>query len=310
MSNIRNSKEQLNALLLDVVKASEDGFGIFDQSHVLIFCNHRFSSHFGLSVAEAEGVTFTEILQKSYASGDGIYIENGDVESYFTKLRTDFDDILFKTFELLMIDGSWTRVSRLINPDGFVFLYSTDITTLKNTESQLRLALSDVEKLAATDPLTGISNRRHFFELAEIEFERSRRYGHRLSLLALDIDYFKRINDNYGHHAGDQVLLALTDCCRKLLRSSDIFSRQGGEEFSIMLPETELVDASLLAERIRQAVSELRVSYGDDVISLTTSIGLSELSDNTETLDHLMYQADKALYRAKETGRNRSEIWF
>ncbi|WP_028862878.1 sensor domain-containing diguanylate cyclase [Psychromonas aquimarina] len=310
MLSIRSSKEQLNALLFDVVRESQDGFSIFDQDHMLIFCNDRFAGHFGLSVEQTEGLTFTEILRKSYLSGDGLYIENGDIEGFITKVSMDFEDVSFKAFEHLTVDGSWIRVSRFINSDGFIFLYSTDITNFKNTESQLRLALSDVEKLASTDLLTGISNRRHFFELAEIEFERSRRYEHRLSLLALDIDYFKRINDNYGHRTGDQVLLALTECCRKLLRSSDIFSRQGGEEFLILLPETELVDASLLAERIRQAVSELRVSYGDDVISLTTSIGLSELSDNTETLDQLMNHADKALYRAKEAGRNRSEIWF
>ncbi|WP_051303551.1 GGDEF domain-containing protein [Psychromonas aquimarina] len=310
MPIISSSLEQFNTLLIDMFKASKDGYAIFDPSRVLIFCNHRFSSSFGLSISQAEGLSFSELFSQLYASGGTLKIDSDDIAAFFRKSIEDIEGGGFRSFELHIEDGRWMKISRLINADNYVFLYGTEITKLKNTESELRQALIHVEKLAAADPLTGISNRRNFFELAEIEFERSLRYSLPLSLLALDIDHFKLINDNYGHQAGDQVLTALTVCCQQLLRSSDIFSRLGGEEFSILLPGTELEGAVTIAERILQEVAELSITYGEHVITLTTSIGIAELSDSSENLEQLMNQADEALYKAKEAGRNRIEVFL
>ncbi len=165
MPKITNSPDLFKDLLIDVIKASQDGFAIFDHNYVLIFCNHRFANLFGLKVIEAEGLSFTEIIRKSHASGDGIQIENGDIEEFIRNSMSAHMKIGFRTFESEMVDDRWIKVSRLITQDRYVFVYNTDITDLKNTESELRQALEHVEKLAATDPLTGISNRRHFVEL-------------------------------------------------------------------------------------------------------------------------------------------------
>ncbi len=145
-------------------------------------------------------------------------------------------------------------------------------------------------------------------ELAEVEFDRSKRYGHELSLLALDIDHFKNINDTYGHQAGDKVLESISQCCNELIRNSDIFGRLGGEEFSILLPETDLNSAKQTAQRVLDSVSNLKVNYDNQVIQFTTSIGIAQVTKQCVSLEQLMKESDDALYKAKNAGRNRFEI--
>lgn len=162
-----------------------------------------------------------------------------------------------------------------------------------------------LELQAHTDVLTGLANRRHFFEVAEAELERSRRYETPLSLLMLDIDRFKEVNDAHGHRAGDRVLQQLARTCLEVLRSVDVVGRVGGEEFAILLPETSLEGAVEVAERLREAVALAEVAREEGVpLRITVSIGVAMLA-GTVNLDTLLSQADAALYDAKRTGRNR-----
>jgi diguanylate cyclase (GGDEF)-like protein len=162
-----------------------------------------------------------------------------------------------------------------------------------------------LETQAHTDPLTGLANRRHFFETAEAELSRSRRYQAALSLLMLDIDRFKEVNDAHGHRAGDRVLQKLAQTCREVLRAVDVVGRVGGEEFAILLPETAAEGALEVAERLREAVEGAEVAREEGVpLRVTVSIGVSTASGDAN-LDTLMSQADDALYDAKHRGRNR-----
>jgi diguanylate cyclase (GGDEF)-like protein len=162
------------------------------------------------------------------------------------------------------------------------------------------------QKLALTDPLTGAFNRRTFLELAEKEIARTRRARGSLSLVMIDLDHFKQINDRNGHLAGDEVLKGVVLVVQGCLRKEDLLVRYGGEEFCILLPGVAIDRTALLAERIRDAVEQARFSYSGKTLQLTISIGLSALSpDGGEGIDKLVARADEALYTAKKAGRNR-----
>ena len=173
-----------------------------------------------------------------------------------------------------------------------------------------------IEQLSVTDELTGLLNRRGFFQLGEREFERALRFGRSLSALMLDIDHFKRVNDTHGHAGGDQVLRVLADCFRQNTRAIDIAGRYGGEEFALLLPEILQSETIQIAERLRQSMADLSIPIGSENgdsspvdISITVSIGVAALSQDGQSLTDLMDRADQALYRAKDSGRNRVIGW-
>jgi diguanylate cyclase (GGDEF)-like protein len=215
----------------------------------------------------------------------------GDVLFNRVEMKTDSfgNNQYFDVFFSRMLDVSGKFSGMLIILD--------DITTRKQLEFQLN-------HLATTDALTGANNRHRFLERAEEEVVRSERYNRPMSLLMLDIDHFKNINDSFGHAIGDDVLRALSAECRKLFRQTDVFGRVGGEEFSAILPETTLETAVQIAERLRQALAQLKIDGPDGSIAFTVSIGIVERK-NSQNLSDVMYYADKALYQAKNSGRNR-----
>jgi diguanylate cyclase (GGDEF)-like protein len=170
---------------------------------------------------------------------------------------------------------------------------------------ELQIAHDAAEQLARTDDLTRMRNRRAFYELGEFALSQTWRYGHPCSVVMMDIDHFKRINDTWGHAAGDRVLLAVADVVRGAVRTSDVAGRLGGEEFAIVLPETSADDAAVLAERLRQGMMAVRVRHEAADIGFTASFGVAESRGEGMSLDKLLGQADAALYEAKEQGRNR-----
>lgn len=180
------------------------------------------------------------------------------------------------------------------------------IRTLTREITERKRAQVELQQLARTDSLTGLFNRRHFFELAEKEINKSVRYDRSLSVILLDIDLFKRINDKHGHLVGDHVLTHFGDLLHKAIRTSDTAARYGGEEFVILLPETGTAQAMTFAERLRRWVEDSPVQIDDIVIHITVSVGVAgnDSKKKMETLDLLISQADQALYQAKNAGRN------
>jgi diguanylate cyclase (GGDEF)-like protein len=166
-----------------------------------------------------------------------------------------------------------------------------------------------MQNMAITDELTGLFNRRRFFEMATQEFERSKRYNHPLSVIMLDIDHFKRVNDTYGHAIGDQVLQGLAGVVSTNLRQVDILARYGGEEFAVMLPETRLEDALITAERLRQKTAEATIPTRVGNMSITISLGVVTQDKTCRSLEELLDRSDQALYACKRTGRNKVSPW-
>jgi diguanylate cyclase (GGDEF)-like protein len=166
----------------------------------------------------------------------------------------------------------------------------------------------EVERLSATDPLTGLHNRRHFSEAARAEFSRSVRFDLSLSVLMLDLDHFKLVNDTHAHAAGDDVLTQVAAACRGQLRAMDIHARYGGEEFCFVLPETDLEGAVLVAMRLREAIAALRFAGADGTFIVTASLGVAERDGPDDTLEELLGRSDNALYEAKRAGRDRVAV--
>jgi diguanylate cyclase (GGDEF)-like protein len=176
--------------------------------------------------------------------------------------------------------------------------------------TETSLLLDRLATLASVDPLTGAYNRRRFAELAERDIELARRTGAALGVLMMDIDHFKRINDEHGHHAGDEVLRAVCARCRDALRGTDIFSRYGGEEFAVLLPGNGSADAKLVAERLKAKIGGSPVDCGGEAIPVTVSIGAyAGVPGDDEGLDAFLRRADIALYEAKAAGRDKVVSW-
>lgn len=177
---------------------------------------------------------------------------------------------------------------------------------LKQAHDELVRTTTELERQCNTDSLTGLANRRRVRELLEGELGRCARYGRTVSFLMLDVDRFKQLNDSYGHSAGDYVLVQLGALLADRVRKQDLVGRYGGEELAIVLPETGLHGAGVLAERIRAAIGELRIAWEGETLQVTASIGVASIGvGHTETADALIRAADRALYRAKTSGRDR-----
>ncbi|GFK95674.1 Diguanylate cyclase DosC [Fundidesulfovibrio magnetotacticus] len=170
---------------------------------------------------------------------------------------------------------------------------------------RLKTANEQLENLAATDPLTGVSNRRDLLARLDVEVSRARRTGAPLSVLSMDLDHFKRINDTFGHQAGDAALVAFAGCVHAGLRAHDLFGRLGGEEFLAVLPGAALPEAAHTAERLRLAVERLDVRSGGGSPRLTVSIGAAQFGPDGQDAEEVCKAADERLYRAKREGRNR-----
>ncbi|MFA6195772.1 MAG: bacteriohemerythrin [Sulfurimonas sp.] len=204
-----------------------------------------------------------------------------------------------------MYDAYETTRQRLLKGDVYTQLYKNkkDIE-VKNQQREN----SKLEEMAFIDPLTGTLNRRKFEEVSERELKHSKRYNHSLTFLMMDIDHFKNINDSYGHAIGDEVLKHFTTICKKIARDIDIVARFGGEEFVIILRETDENGAFNFSERLRSEVYNSSVVVNNQIIKYSVSIGIASLEDdkNTKTI---LQRADEALYEAKKSGRNRTVVY-
>ena len=162
-----------------------------------------------------------------------------------------------------------------------------------------------LRELARTDSLTELLNRRAFIAVGEKEFLRGKRFGPNAALLLLDIDHFKQVNDCYGHEAGDRALASFATILKKMSRAIDVPARFGGEEFVVLLVNTDLSGAMEMAERIREAVSQIVVTYNGGEFGFTVSIGVTAFENEDENFSEVIRRADHGMYQAKEMGRNR-----
>lgn len=213
--------------------------------------------------------------------------------------------LMIIAFANLMGWLTFSRLNRLQRRQFALLMDERDVNRQLQSEIEERQMLeAQLRHMASTDPLTGIANRRHFFELAERELIRAQREHTPLAICMVDIDLFKTLNDHHGHAVGDLVLTTVASCCASVLRETDIIGRYGGEEFVIALPQADLETATFIAERLRDKVSALQLPMLPLGQRLSVTVGISQVAPGETRLEPALQRADEALYTGKSRGRN------
>ena len=297
---VRHSDEL--ELLRNALDRISDGVLLLDSDLRVQFLNQKVRDYFGISAEDAEKhPTFRDLISRElHAEKLGIAPEQ--LDEYFAARVQAVQTADPPMHDKLLYNGLHIRVHCSVTASGGRMLTYCNVTDLIQNAKLL-------EELATIDSLTGLHNRRHFMATAEAEWARFQRYQRPLSMLMVDIDHFKSVNDRYGHAVGDEAIKFVALACKQDLRGSDMVGRLGGEEFALLLPETDSARASIVAERIRERVAAQFLSTHKIQFRITISVGVAEASASMSGVDALLRSADLALYQAKEEGRNRVVIW-
>lgn len=289
---------QWNELLLN--SAGEGMYGV-DQEGAFTFINPAALAILGFEKDEVLGENAHRLMHHHHPDGSP-YLEE-DCPIHLTRqdgIRRQAEEVYFRK------DGEPFPVQMTVTPmQGNGQLMGVEVV-FQDISSRKKME-QDLVRLATTDPLTGVANRRRFLEQMEMELARVRRFGTLASLLMVDVDYFKKINDAHGHAIGDEVLRHLADLSVAQLRRLDLFGRLGGEEFGILLPGTDSAGALQVAEEFRRNVAGSPLQTNEATVPVSVSIGVTAFDRSDKLADQILARADAALYRAKEGGRNRVE---
>ena len=288
-------------LLVHGFEACNVAVALFGPDDTIAFMNESFRA---LMNVPTDARDFSDIIRHADRTATGPMLSM-EVESWLAMAASKRRVHGVRSFEIDMRDGRWFMVNESCIEGGWLWNFYTDITTLKFNEHRLEVARDSARRDADTDPLTGIFNRRHGFVELERQLAFRREEDSRLSVMLIDLDNFKRINDEHGHLAGDAVLNHFADRVSWLVRRGDIFARYGGEEFMLIMPGAGASEARAAAERIRLDIrSSAEASLGH---AYTFSAGIAECCPSDDVTS-LLRRADNALYRAKNDGRDCSRV--
>lgn len=304
--------------LLAIVQSIDVGIVVLDLDYKVCVWNGFMQNHSGRTVQEASGQSFFSLFPEvpepwfrhkvdSVVALEMPAFTVWEQRPYLVRFRnyqpiTGQEEYMYQNTTLLPLVSSNSQIEH-------VCLIIYDVTSTATNRQQLQALNTQLEQLAHTDRLTGLFNRGHWEETLKQEFDRHCRYGGMASMLMFDIDHFKKINDTFGHQAGDKVIQHLARLLMQSIRTTDVAGRYGGEEFVVLLPGVDNVGARLFAERLRKRVEALQVEHEGQVISFTISLGISDMSGKPETHEQLIREADQALYDSKHNGRNRVTVY-
>ncbi len=289
-------------VLRNALDNTSDGVLLLDPDLKALFLNEKVRDYFGVTPEQvAARPSYGELIANApHANDHGVPVEK--LGEFFASRVEAVRSATPAIRDAVTPDGRRIRVHCAVTESGGRMITYCDVTDLiRNAEL--------LERYATTDSMTSLYNRRHFLALAEAEWSRFQRYQRPLSMLMIDIDHFKSVNDRYGHAVGDQAIISVATACLQNRRNSDVVGRLGGEEFAILLPETEQAQAAVVAERIRQTIAGHLVSAHDVQFKLTISVGIAAATASMSGTDALLRAADSALYQAKSEGRNRVASW-
>jgi diguanylate cyclase (GGDEF)-like protein/PAS domain S-box-containing protein len=307
----KNELERSVKLFQSIYEKAPIGVALLDSTGRPIISNLKLQEMLGYSENELSSMTFSDFSDSEDATTNMALLDdliNGKIESYQLEKR-----YYRKDGELIWGDVTSALFSSTDPQSFFVIGMVADITKRKMAEQQLKKAYQEMEYLSNRDGLTNIANRRYFDQYLSSEWHRATRNSKLLSLIILDIDFYKPFNDTYGHLAGDNCLKQIAKILEESVnRSTDVAARYGGEEFAVILPETDLCGANVVANRILTAISALQIPHKGSHINkfVTVSIGVATTMPDmaSEPVD-LINKTDKALYQAKQNGRNRVALY-
>ncbi|MEP7384402.1 MAG: diguanylate cyclase [Gemmatimonadota bacterium] len=296
-----------NKALLAIINLIPVAFFVKDRKSRFFLMNSACEEQWGMSFNDlhnTDGSQFFPPAQMEHflATDRSIFANRKPVdfeETFWSAARQS--DRIGHTFKRPMYDAN--------GDPQYLVCVTLDITDQKLAQTALADSEKKLQVLADTDPLTNLPNRRQFFARLSDEFARFQRFaGMRSSVVMLDLDHFKRINDTYGHTSGDAVLMHFARLMRSTIREIDTPARMGGEEFAILLPSTDSAGARTIAERLREAVATTPLVHDGKTLSVTVSIGIATIDRRDSSGDEAGQRGDEALYRAKNNGRNRVEL--
>jgi diguanylate cyclase (GGDEF)-like protein len=267
------------------------------------FVNRKMRQHWGITEEHAASRPSYASLIANSPSGKDRGMTPDELNAFHAGRVAAVRDASEPVRDLQTAAGRHIRAHCSVQKNGGRMLTYCDITDLVHNARQM-------EQLATIDSMTGLYNRRHFMALAAAEWSRFQRYYRPLSVLMIDVDHFKSVNDRYGHAVGDQALISVANACVEGKRSSDIVGRIGGEEFAMLLPETDLYQARIVADRICTAVAARTLKAHEVHFRVTASIGFAAATVSMPGFEALLNAADQALYQAKDQGRNRIVAWL
>lgn len=313
MSNVMAELEDLH-LKHDLLGSIEVGIAVLDKEFNIQLWNKFMESHSGLSPATVRNRTIFDVFPEIDAewfrrktdpvfklkSPAFIIWEQRPHLFKFEAYRpiTSSTELMFQNVTMFPLTSLTGEVNQIC-----IVVY--DVTDEAISKQRFEAANKQLEQISRVDGLTGLYNRRYWEEVCSTEYKRALRTGLPATMMILDIDHFKKINDGFGHPAGDKTIKMLARIITKAIRETDVAGRYGGEEFTIILPDTEVNSARIVAERIRKLAEHLPVEYEGKTITFTVSIGLAQFHPSFGEYMHWIDKADQGLYIAKDSGRNR-----
>ena len=304
--------------LLAIVQSIDVGVVVLDREYRIDVWNTFMENRSGRLPEEARKKTFFELFPEVDEQWFRRKVENvatlgtpsftiWEQRPYLLRFKnyqpiTGLEDFMYQNTTLMplkALNGSIEQVCLIIY----------DVTDVATNRRQLQAANQELQRLSSTDHLTGLFNRGHWEEMLRQDYARHRRYERNAALVMFDIDHFKKINDSYGHQAGDAVIQQTAELVRQSTRDADIAGRYGGEEFVVLLPDTDSEGALTFAERLRQSIEAHEVVHEGRSIRFTVSLGIADLSEPTNGYAQLIERADIALYSSKASGRNQVTLY-
>lgn len=304
--------------LLAIVQSIDVGVVVLDREYRVEVWNSFMENHSGRNARDASERSFFELFPEVEESWFRRKVESvatlgtpaftiWEQRPYLVRFKnyqpiTGLEDFMYQNTTILPLQATNSKIEHLC-----LIIY--DVTSVAVNKRQLQSMSDQFKHLSRTDRLTGLNNRGYWEEELKREYARHRRYGSSASLVIFDIDHFKKVNDTYGHQAGDTVIQSLAKIVSEQIRDTDIAGRYGGEEFVVLLPDVDAAGGRVFAERLRGVVERLQISHEGQVIPFTVSLGVADLSEPCHDHQQLIERADQALYGSKRNGRNQVTVY-
>ena len=304
--------------MMDALQSIEVGLLVVDSNNRIVAWNAFMEHHSGIKSASAIGANLFQLvpnLPVDWMTRQLEAVTALKIPVYSTWKQRPYL-FRFKSYrpitgssDLMYQNVSFLPLGSVSSESANICITLYDVTQSAVSEQAMNQLNDELAHLSRTDRMTQLNNRGHWEELALREFKRCRRYGNSSSLVMFDIDHFKNVNDTYGHQVGDEVIIALATTVRKMIRDSDMAGRYGGEEFVVVLSDTDAEGAATFCERARLEIEQMVVEALGETVRFTISLGYSQMNPDVSSLEVWLKQADAALYYSKEHGRNQVTLF-